>query len=359
MSEGSDPRTSAPFGRVGSGSEFGMDRRTLLRRGVGMAGALSLTSLVAACGDDDGSARTSEKSGTTTGGEGGKTIAFSFLYSEVPAAAALKRFAKDRAEQLGHELLTDNIRGGKTDEQLASLDSFLTRKVDALVVHAVDPAPYGPILDRARQAKVPFFTYATAVPGSDGGVLFPPDQATADVAKDAADWIEENLAGEQAQVLLLTFTASPEYRKASESLDDVITARGLGRVVASQDAIDQETGLNVTQRALTAHPDVNVVLCVNDGGALGAAQALKQARKDPAKTYVASAEGTESGIQAILKGDKYIKLLAQLSVKKLGYGVIDIVQGYFESGKTGDIVAGRTLIHSEETDKLKQALLEY
>lgn len=330
-----------------------LDRRALLARGGGALAVLGFGPLLSACGgaledDEGGGAGASER----------RTIGFSFLYSEVPAAAALKRFAKERADELGYEVLTDNVRGGKIDEQLASLDSFITRKVDALVVHVGDPASYGGILSRARRAEIPFFTYATAVPKSDGAVLFPFDEASRQLSEDAAAWIEENLGGE-GQVLVLSYTADPVGRKASRLLAETVEERTQARVVAQQDALDQATGLRVTEDALQANPGINVVLAWNDGGALGAAQALEGAGKDPSKVYIGSNEGTEQAVQAMLQGNEYLKTVNLLSIKKLGYGIVDLPHRYFTEDRTGDLLVGRRIIHSDETAELEQALSEY
>lgn len=327
-----------------------MDRRQFLKTGLATLGILGGAPLLISCGG------ALAPSGNQSSKE---TVAFSFLYSEVPAAAAVKRFAKERAKQLDYELLTDNITGGKTDEQLTSVNSFITRDVGTLVVHVVDPSGYGGLISRARDAEIPFFTYASAVPESDGAVLFPPQEAAEELSQDAANWVKENLDGEEAQVLVLGFTADPVTRKATETLSQGITEQGLGRVVASQDALEQATGLRITEDVLKANPGINVVLCQNDGGALGACQAFSKTDKDPAKVYVASNEGTELGIQAMLDGNKYLKTINQLSIKKIGYAVTDIAHRYFTDGKKGDIVIGRRILHNDQKEELRQALTEY
>jgi ABC-type sugar transport system substrate-binding protein len=335
-----------------------IDRRTLLRRGALTTGALSVSSLLAACG---GALSSNSASGSSGGGKSGdaKKIGFSFLYSEVPAAAALKKFANERAGQLGYTVLTDNIRGGKLDEQLASLDSFITRKVDALVVHVTDPSAYGAVQAKAKKANIPFFTYATAIKGSDGAVLFPFKPAAENLADDAIAWAKKNLGGQHAQILVLSYTGDPLGREASKILGQRIADAGLGNVVASQDALDQATGLRVTEDALKAHPGINIVMAWNDGGALGAAQALKKAGADPAETYVGSNEGTESAVQAMLKGNAYVKTINLLSLKRLGYGIVDLPKRYFASHTAGDLVVGRPVLHASDKAALQKALSEY
>lgn len=344
-----------PSSDRGNPLEGQMDRRTLLRRSVIVSGALALPSFLGACG---GALSDDEDEGGSAAGGDAKTIGFSFLYSEVPAAAALKKFADERAGELGYDVLTDNIRGGKLDEQLASLDSFITRKVDALVVHVTDPSAYGAVLAKARKAEIPFFTYATQVEGSDGAVLFPFKEASENLADDAIAWAKDNLDG-PGEILVLSYTGDPLGREASKILGQRVADAGVGKVVASQDALDQATGLRVTEDALKANPGINIVMAWNDGGALGAAQALEKAGKDPATTYVASNEGTEQAVQAMLKGNEYVKAINLLSLKKLGYGIVDLPKRYFDDGTKGDLVVGRPLIHAGDEAALKQALAEY
>ncbi len=343
-----------------------MTKRYVTRAGVGASGSgargarvrrlgatLAVLALVAALVGCGGSLSKDSSSSKDQ-----KTIGFSFLYSEVPVAGVLKDFAKTRGQQLGYNVLTDNIRGGKIDEQLASIDSFITRRVDAIVVHVADPSAYGAVRARARAAGIPFFTYATSVPGSDGAVLFPFDEASRALAADAADWVNQNLGG-KGEILVLSYTGDPLGSAASKTLGTGVEGSTQAKVVASQDALDQATGLRVTEDALKAHPGINVVMAWNDGGALGAAQALQRAGKDPSKVYIGSNEGSEQGVQAMLKGNRYLKTLNLLSIKKLGDGIVDLPHQFLDLHRRGDLLVGRQIVHNGDTVELRKALAEY
>jgi ribose transport system substrate-binding protein len=311
---------------------------------------------LSACG---GALEKSDESSASAGeAKKTKTVGFSFLHSEIPAAAALKRFAKERGEELGYEVVTDNIRDGKIDEQLASIDSFITRKVDAIVVHVADPKAYSAARQRAQEAGIPFFAYATPVEGSDGAILFPFGPAAKELAADAAKWVKENLDG-KGEILTLGYTGDPLGREATELMGKGIEDETEAKVVAEQDALDQATGLRVTEDALKAHPGINIVMTWSDGGALGAAQALKRAGKDPSKVYIGNNEATEATVQAMLDGNKYLKTANLLSIKKLGEGIVDLPHQFLEEGKKGDLLIGRRILHSDQTSDLEQALTEY
>jgi ABC-type sugar transport system substrate-binding protein len=343
LSEKESQGPITPSGRL-------LDRRQLLIRGGGLAGAVGLMPLLAACGGSLGNDSTSSN--------GGKTIGFSYLYSEIPLAAPLKAFAKERGSQVGYQVLTDNIREGKIEEQIASLESFITRGVDALVVHIGDPSSYSGILKRSQEAEIPFFAYATALPGSDGAILFPFEEAAEELSADAAEWVNKNLGGE-GEILVLGYEGDPLGTKASDTLGTGVSSKTKATVVAQQEALEQTTGLQITEDALKAHPDINVVMAWNDAGAVGASQALQRAGKDPAKCYVGSSEGSEEGAQAMLNGNEYIKTIELLSLKKLGYGVVELPSNYFKTGKKQNLIVHSPLLHYGETAKLDAVLKEY
>ena len=131
-----------------------------VRAALGAAAVLALT---AAC-----------SGGAAGGASGGKdcTIALSFLYSEIPVAESLKTYARNKAKTYGCDLRTDNITGGKVNDQIASVDNFISQGVDALVVQHLDPAPYNGLLERAHEANIPYVSYFVPIPGQDGSVQF-------------------------------------------------------------------------------------------------------------------------------------------------------------------------------------------
>jgi ABC-type sugar transport system substrate-binding protein len=115
----------------------------------------------------------------------------------------------------------------------------------------------------------------------------------------------------------------------------------------------------VTQTALRAHPNINVVLAWNDGGALGAAQAFKQRGKDPKNIYVASNEASQQGLQAVKDGNPFIKTLNVLSIKALGLAVADVPIDLAEGKKTRGVDVPHVLVHPGDTAKIDSYLSEY
>ena len=294
------------------------------------------------------------------GDSGGKkgTIAFSFQYAEVPAYGPIKAFATAKANELGYELVTDNIQGGNVDEQIASLDNFIAQGVDALVVHQQDPAIYASIIERAHAAGIKYIGYFQPSEGEDGLVAFDQRGAAEQCSVDAANWINENLGG-KAKVLIHSLSVDQVGREITEVLGASILEQTDAEIVATQDAIEQATGLQTTQDTLTAHPDLNVVLSWNDGGALGAAQAFELAGVDPAGVYICSKETGQVGLQALADGNKYLKGMSVLSLKILGEGVAQVPVNVLTGQGESDLVVDQVFVRAGETERINELLAEF
>ena len=127
----------------------------------------------------------------------------------------------------------------------------------------------------------------------------------------------------------------------------------------SEEALDQATGLRVAEDTLQAHPDVNVVLAWNDGGAMGAAEAFKAAGVDPSKVYIASNEAADLGLKAMRDGNPYLKTLSVLSIRALGEGIADMAWNAMNHKEPTELVVQQVLVHHEDKDKIAEYLADY
>jgi ABC-type sugar transport system substrate-binding protein len=59
------------------------------------------------------------------------------------------------------------------------------------------------------------------------------------------------------------------------------------------------------ETALQAHPDIDVVVSINDAGAYGALQALEAAKKDPKATIIVGIDAEKQALELIKAGGMY------------------------------------------------------
>lgn len=234
-----------------------------------------------------------------------KTIAFAQPDTSASVYPLLLKGAKQEASKRGYKLL-ESRANSKLDAQVNELNTWIAQGIGGVIVLPLDNNAMRPLIKKARAANVKFLDYSDkALPGTDGWVIFNNLQGAALVGADAGRWINRTLGG-KAKVALLTHEIQQTGR---ERIDGGIKAlkkiAPKAQVVAQQEGVLAAQVLTVTQSMLQANPDLNVILCIADDGALGAEKAFMQTRPSPARQrqmYIAGWDGAIPVMQKIIKG---------------------------------------------------------
>ena len=102
------------------------------------------------------------------------------------------------------------------------------------------------------------------------------------VGQKAAEFIKANMKGPVNIGILEFDSLLPEQSKARwGGFLDGLKAAGVtdAKVVTQQSAWLQDTALAAMSDMLTAHPEIQLIYASNEGGTIGATQAVKQAGK--------------------------------------------------------------------------------
>lgn len=321
-----------------------MNRRKIL---AGAVIAATLPLLLAGCAAAaDADSATAQPNGI---------IAFTHPISTAPVTQAVIRYAEERAKELGYEVVTDSPNGDSA-KQVADIDTWIAQDVDAIVVFPGDPSTVAASQARAQAAGIKWISYAGPQNGEDGAVNFSHSDSGQLVADDAVAWIN-NQAKPQEVLVLDAATTLPSISARWEVPVELIEAETDATVVAQQEALDQATGLEVTENALAAHPGLRVVIGTNDDGALGALQAFKNAGIPEDEVYIAGQDGTAEALEAILDGGMY-RASAVVYVSKVGAAVVDAaVAAITDAGQT-NIDVKPTLATQGDDARVNELLLE-
>lgn len=331
-----------------------MDRRNFVKLSATLgAAALAGPVLLAACSDDSGGGADASGGG---GGGGGKRIAFSHPFSTAPVAIAVMDFAKERAEELGYELLIHNPNN-QVEPQVTDLDNWVTQEVDAMCVLPVEPESVLGVQERAKAAGIKWTTYAVEMDGTDGAVLFPHETSGEVIGGAAVEWI--NAQSGSVKVLILTSSATPVSAPRTDIPADMIRSDTSAEIVGEQDAVDQTSGLSVTETILQAHPDLRCVIAFNDDGALGAMQAFQNAGIAVDESWIGGQDGSIEALQAIKAGTHY-KCSAALPLKDIGYAVVDINDALLKGEPAPQVVSIDPVLASpEQMDTVDELIAAY
>jgi ribose transport system substrate-binding protein len=314
-----------------------------------LATALSATSATA---------RPSESSGAS--GSANKSIAVVFPNSSNPIVQIVLDGAKEQAKKRGYKLYI-NDPGNDLNKQVSAVESFIQRKVGAIVSVVPEPKVFEKIAAKARRNGVVWVTYADTLENEDATLTWRHYEGGYGLGKEAARWINETLGG-QAKVAILTFEQGAWARYRRRGMEAALAKLAPNAViVAKQDGgLAAPDGSKVIDSVLQANPDLNVVLSIADTGSEGAYQALLNAgrAKDDPKTFVGGLDGSERAYELILENTFY-RATDALRLSDIGRAMIDGPANIIATGKKRDIIVPYTLLTRSTPGKIRLYLQDW
>ena len=170
----------------------------------------------------------------------------------------------------------------KPDKEIQLVNTYITRKVDAIIISPLSATASVTALKRARDKGIKVITYNSTVEGDVPLAYIESDQRDlgAKTGQAARRYIEEKIGG-KAKVAVLAFKSQlPETSNGRSGgfIDEVKKLPGV-EIVAEQDAWLPEMAIKKVGDILTANPDINIIWAANEGGTVGAVMAVKNAGK--------------------------------------------------------------------------------
>ncbi|WP_313614869.1 substrate-binding domain-containing protein [Agrobacterium sp.] len=271
-----------------------------------------------------------------------KPVVASIVFQGDQFMKSLQAGMRSAAEKAGAEILEINIDGDQAKETQA-IDTYIARKVNAIVIAPVSAKNSAAALKRARDAGI----VVVAVNGglTNAGIA----QATFSTSnkdlgistgKAAAKFITETLGG-KAKVAILGFKSLLPEQSGDRTggFKEAAAAGNTVDVVTEQDAWLPEKAVSVATDILTANPDVNVVYAANEGGTIGAMQAVRNAGK-AGSVYVFGIDGSEQLAKGLMANDNVLQAVTAQSPFDMGAQGVDAALAILK----GDKVAEQTTV---------------
>jgi len=195
-----------------------------------------------------------------------------------PHFAEARKGIEDLAKTRNVKLIIQNAAFDATKEA-QFVQTFITSKVDAILVSAVSPTGSLATLRQARSAGIPVVCYTTCInPPSDKE--FVRAYVTSDnkgigmtTGRAAAAYIRDKLGG-KAKVLMLTCEAFDVCKERRKGLNEQLAELDI-RILAEQEGYQVDKARPIAESMLSAHPDANVFIAENQDAVVAAAQAIK------------------------------------------------------------------------------------
>jgi galactofuranose transport system substrate-binding protein len=202
----------------------------------------------------------------------------------------------------------------KQENQIKALRSFIARKVNCIVFTALVETGYGPVLQEAQKAKIPVVMIDRDVQKSDQALRL--TIMGSDFNKEsekAGTWLADYLKKKGLDdgskpiniVQLEGTTGSAAAVDRTAGFAAVVKQHANWKISRSQTGnFTTSEGKAVMEAFLKADKNIQVLFAQNDGMALGAIQAIKEAGLKPGKDIIiVGVDGVKGAFEAIVAGE--------------------------------------------------------
>lgn len=191
---------------------------------------------------------------------------------------------KSVADKNKVDLLTSNT-SNQISKEVQVVNTYTTRKVDAIVITYLDPAAASiPAVKAANDKGIKIVSFNNTLAAD-----FPVSTVQSDnillgagTGKAAAEYIKKNYAGKkEIKVAIVNYKAQlpPESNARQEGFwNEIKDIPGVTLVAEASSPVAEEAVKKATD-IITAHPDLDLMYACNSGGLIGAVLAVKNAGK--------------------------------------------------------------------------------
>ncbi|WP_347929628.1 sugar ABC transporter substrate-binding protein [Pseudomonas helvetica] len=190
-------------------------------------------------------------------------------------------------------------------KQLSQVESFISQKVDAIVVNPVDTAATRKITEAAVKAGIPL-VYVNRRPDDlklPKGVITVASNDL-EAGQMQMQYLAEKMKGKGDIVILLGDLANNSTTNRTKGVKEVLAKYPGIKIDQEQTGTwSRDKGMTLVNDWLTQGRKFDAIVSNNDEMAIGAAMALKQAGVEKGSVLIAGVDGTPDGLRAVKKGD--------------------------------------------------------
>jgi inositol transport system substrate-binding protein len=195
-------------------------------------------------------------------------------------------------------------------KQLSQVESFISQKVDAIVVNPVDTAATKKITEAAVKAGIPL-VYVNRRPDDlnlpKGVVTVASNDLEA--GQMQMQYLADKMGGKGDIVILLGDLANNSTTNRTKGVKEVLAKYPNIKIEQEQTGIwSRDKGMTLVNDWLTQGRKFDAVVSNNDEMAIGAAMALQQAGVEKGSILIAGVDGTPDGLNAVKKGSLVVSV---------------------------------------------------
>jgi ribose transport system substrate-binding protein len=195
---------------------------------------------------------------------------------------AVKKGAEQEAAKEGARITFDGpATESEVEAQINMLTSALNKNPDAIGFAALDSQAAAPLLEQAKNAKIPVIAFDSGVESDIPVTTAATDNKAA--AAEAAKHLSEKLGGQGKVALVVHDQTSLTGKLRRDGFTEWMkqNAPGIQLLPVQYGGGDQAKSADITKSIISANPDIKGIYGSNEGSAIGVIKGVQEAgRKD-------------------------------------------------------------------------------
>lgn len=207
----------------------------------------------------------------------------------------------DAAKKYGVEIV-ENDPQNDASKQTMAIENFMQRKVDGIVVLAVDPVGVVPAVKDAVKAGFPVIAVDAQIKSDVISTFI--GTANYDAGKEMGEWtvahIKKNMGG-KANIGIVSAFNSPIQLERQRGFEEVVKKLPGVKIVSVVDGKNaREEALAAGENLITANPNLDLVYATGEPAVLGALAAVKS--QNAKKVKILGWDLTQESIDGLKQG---------------------------------------------------------
>lgn len=239
------------------------------------------------------------KLGTKDANKSGIVIGVSMLSLQSEFVVNVKDAMEEKAKEMHVELLiTDAQR--TAEKQVQQIETFISQKVDAIILNPCELEASSPAVDKARAAGIPIINVNSETKSEPDAFVGSNDETSGEIAME---YIAKAINQKGNIVIMDGYMGQAAQIKRAAGAARVLAKYPAIKVLAEQTAEwDRAKGMTLMENWIQSYGDkINAVFAHNDEMGLGALQALEQS-KLKVKIVLVSIDAIADALQAVKDG---------------------------------------------------------
>lgn len=207
-------------------------------------------------------------------------VGVSFQDISNPAHANMYNYMQAKAKSLGMELVMSDAKADPL-KQRETVENFVNAKYDGIIIHAFDNESAEDILIHAKELGMFVIAFDTNLDVADAYFGLDNVEIGRTLAKNAAAWIEKTFPeGERVEVGIANYPLNQVCLDREVGIKEALATEAPdAEIVAIAQAGYQNEGIEVGEAFMQAHPNMKVVIGIDDAGILGIYESVVAAGK--------------------------------------------------------------------------------